>query len=50
MVDMISQVASSNSEAHLNGNCSVLNFIACSPLFLVGVHCEPASLFSPGFY
>lgn len=50
MFDMISWVASLNSKAHLNGNCTVLNFITCSPLFLVGFHSGPASLFSPGFY
>lgn len=50
MFDTISWVASLNSEAHLYGNCTVLNFIACSPLFLVGFHSGPASLFTPGFY
>lgn len=50
MFDMISWIASLHCEAHLNGNCTVLNFIACSPLFLVGFHSVPASLFSSGFY
>lgn len=45
MFDVISQAESLNSYILLNGDGTVLNFITCSLLFLVGFHSMPDSLF-----